>query len=209
MLIHALGVEVRLGTIQSSHTSSYLPRILLRRVVPLKHLPEHHRAREHIDLVVVLRMCVPELGCLPVDGSDQALHHGPRGLLDLCQPKVGDLGRNFTGDEDVRGLAVTMDNRRLVEVVKVIQPTSDVQHEVQLDARAGSGGAGNQRRGLNYQFPQSRWFLVADVVEQVAVCAQLANHHDRRRLGVFRDADTELQRKENNDETFIHRYQST
>ena len=51
------------------------PREFLVRIVPLQDLPEDHRTREDVDLVVVLWMRVPELGRLPVDGAYQAPNH--------------------------------------------------------------------------------------------------------------------------------------
>ena len=52
-----------------------LPGELLVPNVPLQDLPEDHRTREDVDLVVVLWIRVPELGRLPVDGAYQAPNH--------------------------------------------------------------------------------------------------------------------------------------
>lgn len=78
-----------------------LPGELLVRQMPLEHLPEHHRAREDIDLVVVLRVWVPKLGGLPVHGPDETSNHRSGGLLDFGKPKVCDLRNASRGNEDV------------------------------------------------------------------------------------------------------------
>lgn len=93
-----------------------LPRELLVQNMPLQDLPEDHRAGEHIDLVVVLRMRVPELGRLPIDGADQATDHGTGRLFHLRKTKVGDLGNTPRSNEDVGGLAVAVDDRGLPQM---------------------------------------------------------------------------------------------
>jgi hypothetical protein len=104
-----------------------LPGELLIRKVPLKHLPEDHRTGEHINLVVILGRRRPKLGCLPVNGTNQAPDHGASALLDLSQSKVGNLGMYTTSDENVGGLAVPMDDRRL-EQVQVLEAFGNVEH---------------------------------------------------------------------------------
>lgn len=81
--------------------TTYLPRELLRGRMPLEHLPKHHRARKDIHLVVVLRVRVPQLWRLPIDGADQAPHHRACGLLDLGKTKICNLRRPFGCDENV------------------------------------------------------------------------------------------------------------
>ena len=93
-----------------------LPGELLVGQVPLEHLPEHHRAREHIHLVIILRVWVPELRSLPVHGPHETADHRPRGLLNLGQPKVGDFRDALVSDEDVRRFAVPVDDGRLAGV---------------------------------------------------------------------------------------------
>jgi hypothetical protein len=68
------------------------PEISIRWQVPLQDFSEHHRARKHVHLVVVLEMRVPKFGRLPVDGPDEALDHKPRRLFDLGQTEVRYLG---------------------------------------------------------------------------------------------------------------------
>ena len=79
--------------------------------MPLKHFPEDHRTGEDINFVVVLRMWVPELRGLPVNRPDQTADHRPSRLLDLSQPKVCDLGNPLRCDENVRRLAISMNDR--------------------------------------------------------------------------------------------------
>lgn len=86
------------------------PWKLLAVNMPLEHLPEYHCAREDVHLVVVFRMRVPELGRLPVDSPNQAADHRTSRLLDFRETKVGDLRHAFGCDEDVRGLAIAVDN---------------------------------------------------------------------------------------------------
>lgn len=87
-----------------------LPRELLGRVMPLQDLPKHKCAREDVDFVVVFRMRMPQLGCLPVDSTHQAAYHRPCRLLDFGETKVRDLGNTLTRDQDVRRLAVPMND---------------------------------------------------------------------------------------------------
>ena len=63
---------------------------------------------------------MPELGSLPIDGPNETLDHRPSGLLDFGQSKVGNLGGDFAGDENVRRLAIPVDDGWLVDVVKVV-----------------------------------------------------------------------------------------
>lgn len=60
--------------------------------MPLEDLPKHHSARKHVNLVIILRMWMPELWSLPIDRTNEATHHRSRRLLDFGQSKVGNLG---------------------------------------------------------------------------------------------------------------------
>ena len=108
MFVHSL--ELCQPSPASILRSTHLPRELLVRNMPLEHLPKDHRTRENINLMVVLRMRVPELGRLPVDGADQASNHRSCRLLDFSQAKVGDLRTTLGGDEDVGRFAVPVND---------------------------------------------------------------------------------------------------
>ena len=60
--------------------------------------------------MIIFWVWVPQLGRLPIDSTDETANHGARALLHFGQTKVGDLGYAFRSDENVRGLAVTMDD---------------------------------------------------------------------------------------------------
>ena len=102
-----------------------LPRELFVAHVPLKHLPKDHSTREDVDLVVVLWVWMPELGSLPIDRTNHAPDHRTCGLLYLCQAEVGDLRHTLGGDEDVRRLAVTV-NDRWFACMEILQTAGDV-----------------------------------------------------------------------------------
>lgn len=75
MLIHALEwISYFLKTIECF---SHLPWEFLVRYVPLEDLPKYHTTRENVNFMIVLRVCMPELGRLPVHSADQTAHHGP------------------------------------------------------------------------------------------------------------------------------------
>jgi len=78
--------------------------------MPLQHLPVHRAARKYIDLVIVFRMCVPQLWRLPINGANEAADHGARALFYFGQPEISDLGNPFRSDEDVRGFAIAMND---------------------------------------------------------------------------------------------------
>ena len=81
--------------------------------------------------MIILRVGMPQLWCLPIHSADQTSHHGPSRLLDLRQPKVGNLRLPLGSDENVGGLAVTVDDGRLA-CVQILQTTSDVEHYAEL-----------------------------------------------------------------------------
>ena len=110
---------------------THLPWELLIRYVPLESLPENHSAREDIHFVIVLRMRMPELRRLPVNSPDETANHGTRRLLDLGQAEVRDLRRPVPGDEDIRGLAVAMNDGGLAQV-QVLQAFGDTEHDAKL-----------------------------------------------------------------------------
>lgn len=56
---------------------------------------------------------MPKLRSLPIDSSDEAPNHRVGRLLHFREPEVCDLGGVVGGDENVGGLAVTVDDRRL------------------------------------------------------------------------------------------------
>jgi len=77
------------------------PGILLARILPRQHLPEYHGAGEDVNLVVVLRVRMPQLWSLPVDGPNKALHHRSRGLFHLRETEVCNFGGDLSSDEDI------------------------------------------------------------------------------------------------------------
>lgn len=110
-----------------------LPGVLLVRVVPLQDLPVHHRAGEHVHLVVVLGVRMPQLWRLPVHRADHTPNHRPRRLLHLGETEVRDLGDTLRGDKDVRRLAIAVDDGRLAQV-EILEAASNVQHDAELYA---------------------------------------------------------------------------
>src|SRR6266850_4186980 len=99
--------------------------------MPLQHLPIHRAARKYINLVIIFGVCVPQLRRLPVNSTDKATDHGARALFHLGQTEICDLGHPFRSDEDVRGFAITMNDRWLAQM-QVLDTTSNVQHDRQL-----------------------------------------------------------------------------
>jgi hypothetical protein len=96
--------------------------------MPLQHLPVHRATRKHVDFMIVFGVWVPQLWRLPINGTDEAADHGARALFHLGQTKVGNLGNPFRGDEDVRGFAITMNDRGL-SLMQILKTTSDIQHD--------------------------------------------------------------------------------
>lgn len=109
----------------------YLPREFLVRIMPLQHLPIYTRARKDVNAVVVFGMSLPQLWCLPVHCANETSNHRSRGLFDFGQPEVGDFSRALRSDEDIRRLAVPMNDGGLA-FVEVMKTTCDVQHYGQL-----------------------------------------------------------------------------
>lgn len=71
-----------------------LERVPLDGLMPLQDLPKDEADRVDVDLLVVLGVSDPELGCLPVDRADEGADHGAGGRLDLRERKDrGQLGR--------------------------------------------------------------------------------------------------------------------
>lgn len=83
------------------------PRILLPvRCPSAQHFPVYHSAAEHINLVVISRLRMPQLRRLPIDSADQGTDDRSRGILDASETKVADFTRALLVDQDVRGLAL-------------------------------------------------------------------------------------------------------
>jgi hypothetical protein len=78
--------------------------------------------------MIIFGVGVPQLWRLPINGTDKAADHGARALFHLGQAKVGDLGNTFRSDKDVRGFAITMNDRGL-SLMQILKTTSDIQHD--------------------------------------------------------------------------------
>lgn len=119
--------------------------------------------------------------------------------------EISDVGRKRErqgGQQRAGGTHVAVDDGRLVQM-QVLQPARDVEHELDLRGLGGeregkvvnggdsrrSKGQG-QRGGGTHDNLLARRGHVADVVEQVAVLAELADHHDGR-PAVFGDRHAE------------------
>ncbi len=133
---------------------------------------------------------MPEFGCLPIDSPHETPNHRPRRLLDLRKSEIRDLGRPFGSDEDVRRLAIAMNDRGLV-FMEILQSMSNVKHNAQLYERSTARIGRNADRTYNFV---KRWRRhVSNVVKEVAIGAELADDHDRRFLRVLGDTNSKLE----------------
>ncbi len=82
--------------------------------------------------MIILRMGMPQLRSLPINSPNQAPNHRPRRLLDLREPKIGNLRLALRCDEDVGGLAVPVDDGGLAHV-QVLEAAGDVEHDAELE----------------------------------------------------------------------------
>ena len=146
-------------------------RVALDGLVPRQHLPVNEPRRVHIDLLAIPRVGGPQLWRLVVDRSHERANHAPRTRLDPRESKVVDLGDTLGGDEDVGALDVPVDDARLPRV-KVVHASCDSEHH------------------LDHRQPR-RVSDAADVVEQVAVGAELGDDHNGDGGGFLRDRDAD------------------
>lgn len=134
-LVDGVLVHTLQGTVNNLPTrqpiATHLPWEFLVWQMPLQHLPVNHGTREHVHFMIVLGMRMPQLRRLPVDSADQATDHRPRRLLHFGQAEVCNFGSATRSNEDVRRLAVPMNDRRLSHV-KVFEPTCNIQRYTQL-----------------------------------------------------------------------------
>jgi hypothetical protein len=139
---------------------------------PLTDLPKYESNRVDVDFLVVPRMRHPQLGRLPVNRPDETPDHAlHRRLDDPCESKVANLGDALSGDEDVGALDIAVNDSRDPRV-KVVDPFGDAEHDLEH---------GEEGRVVNS----------TDVVEQVAVRAELGDDHDGDEGGFFRDGDAD------------------
>lgn len=113
----------------------------------------------------------PQLRRLPIDRTDEGTNHRLGRSLDPRESKVGDFGDSRSGDEDVGGLDVAMDDGGFASV-EVLDSVRDAEHYFE-------------------HLGERRWVRLADVVEEVAVGAEFGDDHDGDGGGLFgnRDAD--------------------
>jgi hypothetical protein len=138
-----------------------LEGVALDRLMPLQDLPEDETDRVDVDLLVVPRVRGPQLGRLPIDGSDERPNHRLGRRLDPREAKVGNLGDSRSSDEDVRALDVAVDDGGFAEV-EVLDSVRDAEH-----------------------------VRLANVVEEVTVGAEFGDDHDGDGRRLWRDGDAD------------------